>query len=84
MKSFFGEYLFLLVGKSWETLPYSKPKSTKSYTNKYLAFKGLCLYKDGVPSSISSNRDTARRIQKYQVLGLEVWTPFALQWLKKS
>lgn len=45
-----GEFLFSSVGESWETLPYSKPKSTKSYTNKCLVFKGLCLLNGEVPS----------------------------------
>ena len=45
-----GEFLFSSVGESWETLPYSKPKSTRSYTNKYLVFKGLCLLNGEVPS----------------------------------
>lgn len=84
MKSFLREYLFPSVGKSWETLPNNKPISTKSYTNKYLVFKGLCLHKNEVLPSVSSNVDTAWRVWKYQVLGLEGWTLFAIQWFKKT
>ena len=45
-----GEFLSSSVGESWEKLPYSKSKSTKSYTNKYLVFKGLFLLDGEVPS----------------------------------
>lgn len=49
----FGGIAVPLVGKSWETPPYSKPKPTKSYTNKCLVFKGPCPHKDEVSSSVS-------------------------------
>lgn len=89
MKSFLGggrESLFPSVGKSWKILSYSKPKSTKSYTNRYLVFKGLCLYKGEVPPRVSSDVGIARRVWKnaHQVLGLENWSPSVIQWFKKG
>lgn len=83
---FVGEYLFPSIGKSWKTLSHSQPKSTKSYTNKYLVFKGLRLHEGEVPPSVSSSMDIARRVWKYahQVLGLEGWSPSAIQWFKKG
>lgn len=80
-----GQYLLPSVVRSWKIVSYSQPKSTNSYTNKYPVFKGLCLHKGEVPFSVSSDMDIARRIWKYahQVLGLEGWSPSAIQWFKK-
>lgn len=79
MKSF-RKFLFSSVGESWEKLPYSKSKSTKSYTNKYLVFKGLCLLDSEVPSVFPQAWTLQGRVWKYahQMLGLGKQEPLLI------
>ena len=81
---FWGEFLFPSVGESWETLPYSKPKSTKSYTSKYLVFKGLRLLKGEVPPVFPQTWTLQFWKYAHQMLGLEGWSPSSNHWLKNE